>query len=128
VTILRRLLVIAAVIAVIVGVVYLALPLRVPVEKPLAYWKIDDHSLGIVVGDGYQLGCSVVSVGESSDAVRVHAQCFERVIPVPNAAMLQPYVMEVFLVDPLGSRTVYDGLGNPARLCPTPAPNCDIAG
>jgi len=123
----RGLLILAGVLVAIVAVFYLALPLRVPVERPVAYWQIDDHTLGILVGGGYQIGCSVVSVDEESDPIRIDAQCFDRLIPAPNAAMLQPYVMQVSLVDPLGERKVVDGLGDPAQVCPSQA-ECNIPG
>ncbi len=116
--------------AALVALVYLALPLRVPVERPLVYWSIDEHTLGVLVGDYPNLGCGVAWVDESSDAVRIHAECFEHLIPGPQAAMLQPYVMQVSLADPLGTRAVYDGMGNPGRSCPGPwqQAGCNIPG
>jgi hypothetical protein len=128
VTRVRRLVRIAVVAAVVVGLLYLSLYLRWPVERPLAYWPIGELTLGILVGDGPDVGCAVVSVDESSDAVHIHAQCWERVVPVPEEGVLKPYPMAVTLQAPLGHRSVYDGSGNVADVCATPYPNCAIPG
>ncbi len=125
---LRRPLVALGAVSGVAVLLYLSLYLRWPVERPLAYWPIGGQTLGILVGDSPNLGCAVASVDESSDAVHIHAQCWERVVPVPQEGMLQPYVMEVTLQAPLGTRSVYDGSGNPGRLCPGPFPDCNIAG
>jgi len=109
---------------VLAAVVYVGLLFRWPVEKTLAYWLIDGQRLGVVVLDAPDLACDVARVDETSDAVRIHAQCQERVIPVPQPAMVQQYVFEVALHEPLGARTVFDGLGNLAELCNVPAPDC----
>ena len=114
--------------SVVAVVAYASLYLRWPVERPLAYWSIDDTTLGILVGDSPDLGCAVAFVDESTQTVTVHTQCWERVIPVPQAAVLQPYAMEVTLQAPLGSRSVFGGNGNPAQLCQSPYPNCTIPG
>jgi hypothetical protein len=119
---------VVVVLTVVVGLLYLSLYLRWPVERPLAYWPIGDRTLGILVGDGPNVGCAVVSVDESSDAVRVHAQCWERLVPVPQAAILQAYPMEVTLQDPLGNRSVYDGSGKFGDRCAAPYPDCTIPG
>jgi len=114
--------------AAVVGLFYLSLYLRWPVERPLAYWPIGDRTLGVVVGDAPNLGCAVALVDESSDAVHIHAQCWERIVPVPQAGMLQPYVMEVTLQAPLGGRSIYDGSGHFGNMCPAPFPDCTIPG
>jgi hypothetical protein len=109
---------------VLATVVYVGLLVRWPVEKTLAYWLIDGQTLGVVVLDAPDLTCDVARVDEASDAVRIHAQCQERVIPVPQPAMVQQYVFEVALHESLGARTVYDGSGNLAESCKRPAPDC----
>jgi hypothetical protein len=111
-------------------VFYLSVYLRWPVERPLVYWTIGDQTLGILVGDGPGLGCAIASVDESSDAVHIHAQCWERVVPVPQEGIFQSYVMEVTLQAPLGTRSVFDGTGHFGDLCPVPWPggNCHIPG
>jgi hypothetical protein len=113
-----------ALIALSVVAVYVGLLLRWPADRPVAYWLVDDSTLGVVVLDSPNLTCGVASVEESGDAVRIHAQCGERVIPVPQAGLAQQYVFNVSLRAPLGSRAVVDGSGSPAQLCLRPAPDC----
>jgi hypothetical protein len=108
-------------------ILYVGLQLRQPVERPLAYWPIDARTLGVLVGDAVNLSCDIARVDESSDAVRIHARCWERVLGVPGPGMLQPYLLEVTLQAPLGHRTVYDGSGNPGRSCENPD-GCRIPG
>ncbi len=115
---------VVVIVAVVVGLGYLSLYLRWPVERPLAYWLVSDTRLGIVVGDAGYLSCDVANVDESPDAVVIHARCWERVVPVPQPAILQAYPMEVTLRAPLGSRTVKDGSGNLGTLCSNPFPDC----
>ena len=122
----RGLATVAVVLGVVVGLAYLSLYLRWPVERPLAYWPVNDRTFGVLVGDSPNLGCAVVRVDESPDAVTIHAQCWERVVPVPQTADLQAYEMQVTLQAPLGSRRVYDGSGNPGALCPSQYPDCTI--
>jgi hypothetical protein len=110
------------------GILFVALNLRLPVERPLAYWVIDEQTLGVVVGDAVDTGCHVVVVDESSDTVRLRAQCWERVLPVPGPAMLEAHVIQVTLQAPLGSRMVHDGADNVAEPCPGPWPDCPIPG
>jgi hypothetical protein len=70
----------------------------------------------------------IAGVDETSDRVRIHAQCRERVLPVPQTGMAQRYVFQVTLQAPLGGRTVYDGSGNLAVLCQAPAQDCIAPG
>ena len=123
---LRGLAKVAVVVLVLAGVALLSLYLRVPVEKPFAYWLIRDQTLGILVGDSQNVGCAVSLVDASSDGITIHAQCWERLVPVPQAAALQAYVMEVILPAPLGSRQVINGLGQLGTLCSSPYPDCTI--
>jgi hypothetical protein len=115
---------IIAVLAILASVLYVGLSLRWPIEKPFAYWMIDDQTLGVIVLDSPSLLCGIPEVDESSDAVRIHAQCLERVIPVPQTGMAQRYVFQLALRDQLGHRTVFDGLGHLAELCTGPVENC----
>jgi hypothetical protein len=122
---LRPLLISVGAIAAVAGILYVGLLLRWPVERPLAYWPIDNRTLGVVVLDAPNLACEIAGVDESSDAVRVHARCRERVMPVPQTGMAQQYVFRVTLQAPLGGRAVYDGSGNLAVSCQDPAPDCN---
>ena len=118
----------AVVLGTIVVMFSVGLLVRWPSEQPFGYWAIDDRTIGVVVLDSPTLSCDVARVDESSDAVRIHAQCSERVIPVSQAGMAQQYVMSVTLKAPLEGRTVYDGSGSLAQLCPKPAPDCWYSG
>ena len=113
---------------VVVGLGYLSLYLRWPVERPLAYWVINDSTLGILVGDAGNISCDVARVDESAATVAIHARCWERVVPVPQPAMLQLYELEAALQAPLGSRSVIDGSGNPGAFCARPFPDCTLPG
>ena len=126
----RRVVVAAGSVAAVVCLLYLSLYLRWPVERPVAYWTIDDRSLGVLVGDSPNLGCEVPRVDETSEAVTIHAQCWEHVVPVPQMGSLQAYVMEITLQDPLGSRAVQDGTGEAGMRCEVrfPVGNCPIPG
>ncbi len=110
--------------AVVGGLFYVILMLRWPVERPLAYWPIDDRTLEVVFLDAPDLNCTIAAVDESSDAVRIYAQCREPVISGPHTSMAQKYVLQVILQAPLGSRVVYDGTGNRGVLCQAPGLDC----
>ena len=118
----------AVALGIIVGLVGVGLVVRWPMEQPFGYWAIDDSTMGIVVLDSPDLKCDIASVNESSDAVHIHAQCGERVIPVPQTGVAQQYVMQVTLEAPLAGRMVYDGSGRLAQLCQNPAPDCWYSG
>ena len=116
------------VVAVIAAVAYVGLFLRLPVERPLAYWPVDDRTLEVVFLDAPNLDCFLATVDESGDAVRVHAQCLERVVPVPQTGAAQKYVFRTTLLAPLGARPVVDGLGNLAERCVLPGLDCNAPG
>jgi hypothetical protein len=127
----RRLRTVAAVlvaVSVVAAVLYVGLLLRRPVERPLAYWAMDDRTLGVVVLDAPDLSCEIARVDESSDAVSIHAQCSERVIAVPQTGMAQKYVLQATLQAPLGGRPVYDGSGTLAERCQAPGQDCIAPG
>lgn len=119
---------IVAVLALVGGMLFLGLQWRSPVEQHIGYWSIDDRTLGVVVLDSPNLSCAVAGVDESVDAVRIHARCNERVIPVSGTGMAQQYVFQVALQVPLAGRSVYDGTGTPAQACQKPAPDCWYSG
>ena len=112
------------VIVAVVGLFTLALYSRREVQKPFAYWTIEERTLGIVVAEGIYIECEVVQVDEATDAVRIWAQCLEPLLPVPMAAALSLNVFRVSLQAPLAEREVIDGSGNPGTLCQKPAPDC----
>jgi hypothetical protein len=109
-----------------VGLLYLGLQLRLPAEKNLGYWPIDERTLGVVVIDAPNLMCGIARVEESRDAVRIHAQCDHPLISLGSPAMAQQYVFRVILEAPLGDRTVQDGSGEPPVECQDPAPDCIV--
>lgn len=112
--------------AVVLGGLYVGLHVRLPAEKNLGYWLIDERTLGVVVIDGPNLTCGIASVDESSDVVRIHAQCAHPVISLGGTGMAQQYVFQVTLEAPLGDRTVHDGSGKPPVMCQDPAPDCIV--
>jgi hypothetical protein len=120
---LRRLLIAVGAVAGVAALLYLSLFLRSPVERPFAYWTIDDLSLLVVVLDAPDLACEA-RVEESDDSVRIHAVCHERVVPVSQTGMARKYVLEVRLHAPLGNRSIYDGIGTLATACGDPPPDC----
>lgn len=122
---LHPLLIAATTVAAIVGSIYLAaLLVRLPAERPLAYWPIDDRTLGVVVLDAPNLSCRISQTDETGDAVRIHAQCQERLMLTPHTANAQRYVLQVTLLAPLGDRPVYDGSGNLGMLCQQAPSDC----
>ena len=125
---LRPLLVLLTVLAIAVGVIYVGAGLRWPVERPLAYWSINDRVLGVVILDAPNLSCAVARVDESSDAVRIHAQCQERVLGLTGTGMAEKYLLQARLQAPIAARTVYDGSGNLAVLCQAPGLDCVAPG
>lgn len=112
--------------AVVAGLLYAGMQLRVPVEKNLGYWSIDDQTLGVVVIDAPYLMCGITGVEESSNAVRIHAQCGHALIAQSSTGMAQQYMFQVTLADPLGDRAVEDGSGKPPVVCRDPAPDCVV--
>jgi hypothetical protein len=108
----------------VVALFTLALYARREVQKPLAYWPVDDRTLGVVVLEGIYIECEIARIDESADTVRIWAECLEPLLPVPMAAALHFNVFQVALAGPLANRTVLDGLDNPGELCPHPAPDC----
>lgn len=114
--------------ALIAGLVFVALQWRSPAEQHIGYWLIDEHTLGVVVLDSPNLSCALGQVDESADAVRIHAQCNERVVPVPETGMAQQYVFQVVLHGPLARRAVFDGTGIPGQACQKLAPDCWYSG
>jgi hypothetical protein len=125
---LRPLLVVLAILAVAVGALYLGLRLPWPVERPLAYWSINDRTLGVVILDAPNLSCGIARVDESSDAVRIHAQCQERVIGLAGTGIAEKYLLQATLKAPLAARTVYDGSGNLAIMCQAQGMDCVAPG
>jgi hypothetical protein len=119
---------IAVVLAIVGGLLYVGAQLRWPTEKPIGYWAIDARTLQVVLLDSPNLGCSIARVDEASNAVHIHAQCGERVVPVPQTGMAQQYVFQVTLQADLAGRTVYDGSGNAAQSCQKPVPDCWYSG
>lgn len=120
----RRIPVLIAAVLLFAGAFYLGLLVRLPAERTFAYWLIDGQTLGVVVLDLPDLQCEIARVDESQTGVAIHAQCHERLIPVPQPAMAQQYVFKVTLHEPLGTRPVADGSGHLAESCQVPAPDC----
>ena len=121
---LQPLLIGLVVVAVIAAVAYIGLFLRVPVERPLAYWPVDDRTLEVVFLDAPELDCRIAQVDESNEAVRVHARCLERVIPMPQTGAAEKHVFRVTLQGALGGRVVFDGNGDRATECQLPGLDC----
>jgi|ERR1044071_2408306 hypothetical protein len=112
------------VVAVIAAVGYIGLFWRSAVERPLAYWAVDDRTLEVVFLDAPNLDCGIAAVEESADIVRIHAQCQKAVIPFPESGMAQKYIFRTTLEAPLGIRSVVDGKGNVAGKCALPGDDC----
>jgi hypothetical protein len=70
--------------------------------------------------------CGITMVEESSDIVRIHAQCAHPLVSLGSLAMAHQYVYQVALEAPLGIRAVENGSGKPAMACLDPAPNCIV--
>jgi len=115
----RPLLVTLAALAIAASVLYVGLMLRRPVERPLAYWPIDTQALGVVVLGAPNLSCEIARVDETSAAVRIHAQCHARVIPVPDTSIAQKYVLQATLQPPSETGR-YDGNGDLALHAGSP--------
>jgi hypothetical protein len=116
------------VVAVVGAALYFVVLGRVQVERPLAYWPVDDRTVEVVFLDAPGLDCGIASVEESIDAVRIHAQCAKAVLPLPQGGMAQKYVFRTTLQASLGSRAVFDGLGNQADRCQFPGEDCIAPG
>jgi hypothetical protein len=120
----RQVLVFLAVVGLVIGLLAIVIAARRPISRPLAYWAIDQRTLGIVVIDAPGIQCAVAGVDESADYVRVSAACFEPWIPLPMAGGAHLNVMQANLRAPLSSRKVLDGSGNVGTLCQKPPPDC----
>ena len=114
----------AVVVATIALGLYLVFVHRVPEEKPLAYWPIDDRTLQVAVLDAPNRECEIAQVEESDKAVHIHAVCQRPAVHLPQTGMAQKFVLEVTLLESLGSRSVRDGLGRPADRCQLPGLDC----
>lgn len=119
---------IAVVVVIIVVVIYAGLLVRWPAERPFSYWQLGAQTLQVVLLDSPNLNCDIAEVDESPEAVRIQAQCGERVLPVPQTGMAEKYVLQVTLQAPLGGRLVYDGSGSLAGRCQAPGPECIVRG
>jgi hypothetical protein len=114
----------AAAVATIGFAFYVVLFLRVPEERPLAYWPLNDRTLQVVFLASVNRQCEIAQVEESADVIRIHARCEEPAVSVPQTSMAQKFVLEVMLQAPLGSRTVLDGLDRRADKCQLPGTDC----
>lgn len=114
--------------AVVVGLAYIGLSWRSAVERPLAYWVVDERHLEVVFLDAPDLDCGIGAVEESTDFVRIHAQCQQAVISFPATGMAEKYVFRTALQAPLGVRLVQDGRGNGATKCQLPGEDCIAPG
>jgi len=117
---LRRGLVIVALFVGIVAAVYLALFTTHDVQKPVSYWVVDDHTLGVLVVDAPNIKCAVSAVGETSQEVRIVAACAEPFLSTGSAGAAQRSEFQVNLSSPLADRSVVDAFGNAAAHCPEP--------
>jgi hypothetical protein len=111
-------------VAVVVALAYIGLSWRSAVERPLAYWVVDERHLEVVFLDAPDLDCGIGAVEESTEIVRIHAQCQHAVISFPASGMAQKYVFRTTLQAPLGLRSVQDGQGNGASKCQLPGEDC----
>lgn len=114
--------------AVVVALAYIGLSWRSAVERPLAYWVVDERHLEVVFLDAPDLDCGIGAVEESTDIVRIHAQCQQAVISFPASGMAQKYVFRATLQAPLSLRSVQDGKGNGASKCQLPGEDCIAPG
>jgi hypothetical protein len=116
------------VVAVVAALAYIGLFWRSAVERPLAYWLVDERTLEVVFLDAPNLDCGIGAVEESTGIVRIHAQCQQAVISFPASGMAQKYVFRTTLQAPLGLRSVQDGKGNGASECQLPGEDCIAPG
>ncbi len=117
-----------AVAAAVVGLAYIGLSWRSANERPLAYWVVDERQLEVVFLDAPDLDCGIGAVEESTDVVRIHAQCQHAVISFPASGTAQKYIFRTTLQAPLGVRSVQDGKGNGATKCQLPGEDCIAPG
>jgi len=114
----RRGLIAMLLIGVVVGA-YLGLFTTRPVQKQVSYWAIDDRTLGVIVLDALSIKCAVSDVTETAQDVRIDANCAEPFLSTGSAGAAQRNEFQIELENPLANRSVFDGLGNPARRCST---------
>lgn len=90
-------------------------------SMPIKYWQIDEHTLGVLVESGppASTSCEIVKTDETSAEVRIRAECRSPVFGSSTGAAY-PYELRVTLTQPLDSRRVLDGHGEPGVLCQSP--------
>jgi hypothetical protein len=101
----------------VIGAIQFGAMNRRPVAVAASYWVVDDRTIGVVIGNGGGIECTVASVSESASEVRAQSECDEPWITIGGSAVLKLTVTKLTLASPLGSRTVLDGLGHPAATC-----------
>ena len=111
-------------VAAVVALAYIGLSWTSAVERPLAYWEVDERQLEVVFLDAPDLNCGIDAVEESAEIVRIHAQCQHSLISFSGTGMAQKYVFRTTLQAPLGLRLVQDGQGNRASKCQLPGVDC----
>jgi hypothetical protein len=115
----RRGLVIAVVLIGIVAAVYLGLFTTHAVRKPVSYWVVDDHTLGVLVLDAPSIKCEVTDVDETSREIRIVANCAEPLLSTGSAGAAHRNEFQITLDGPLANRAVIDAFGHPADRCST---------
>lgn len=109
---------------ILVGVLAYLVTARNPVVRPIAYWVIDETTLGVAVTDAPGIRCAMSDPDESETTIQIRAECLEPLIALPRAGGAHISVFEARLGGAIGSRTVVDGLGALALHCERPVPDC----
>ena len=80
-----------------------------------SYRPVDDRTIAVQVIGGRWSWCRATAVAETDSDVRISADCLDW-LPLPGTALGVLHELTVRLSQPLGKRSVTDGLGDPVTL------------
>ena len=89
------------------------------VTESIDFWTIDDRTIGVLAISGPNANCEIAHVRETPGNVQVVVVCQDHYLVIGSSAVGHPYEFVVSLRDPLASRQVLDGNGQPANPCQT---------